>query len=56
MSAHDHDHSAAAGHGHATSDSYTCPMHREVNRPEPGKCPICGMTLVHRAKAAGQNT
>jgi rubrerythrin len=26
---------------------YTCPMHPEVIRNEPGKCPICGMTLVN---------
>ncbi len=25
---------------------YTCPMHPEVVRNEPGKCPKCGMTLV----------
>jgi hypothetical protein len=25
---------------------YTCPMHPEVRSPVPGKCPICGMTLV----------
>ena len=24
---------------------YTCPMHPEVLRDEPGNCPICGMTL-----------
>lgn len=24
---------------------YTCPMHPEVRRPEPGYCPKCGMTL-----------
>lgn len=24
---------------------YTCPMHPEVVRPEPGDCPICGMAL-----------
>jgi Cu+-exporting ATPase len=24
---------------------YTCPMHPEVVRDEPGNCPICGMTL-----------
>ena len=27
----------AAGHG-----PYTCPMHPEVVRPEPGPCPHCG--------------
>ena len=25
---------------------YTCPMHAEIVRAEPGKCPKCGMTLV----------
>jgi hypothetical protein len=25
---------------------YTCPMHPQVRSPVPGKCPICGMTLV----------
>ena len=28
------------------SQSFTCPMHPEIVRPEPGKCPICGMKLV----------
>jgi len=27
---------------------YTCPMHREVHRDQPGQCPKCGMTLVSR--------
>ncbi|HYN79207.1 MAG TPA: heavy metal-binding domain-containing protein [Lamprocystis sp. (in: g-proteobacteria)] len=26
--------------------TYVCPMHPEVVRTEPGKCPICGMDLV----------
>jgi len=26
--------------------TYTCPMHPEIIRNEPGSCPICGMTLV----------
>jgi len=25
---------------------YTCPMHQQVLRDEPGKCPLCGMDLV----------
>ena len=25
---------------------YTCPMHLQVMKDEPGKCPICGMNLV----------
>jgi hypothetical protein len=26
--------------------TYTCPMHPEIERPSPGKCPKCGMDLV----------
>lgn len=28
-----------------TARSYTCPMHPEIAREEPGTCPICGMAL-----------
>ncbi len=31
---------------------YTCPMHPEVIRHEPGSCPICGMALEPRVPAA----
>ena len=24
---------------------YQCPMHAEIKRPAPGRCPICGMNL-----------
>src|SRR5918994_1789550 len=27
---------------------YTCPMHPEIVRDEPGACPICGMALEPR--------
>jgi len=27
---------------------YTCPMHPQVRADKPGKCPICGMTLVKK--------
>ena len=30
--------------------TYTCPMHPEIKRSEPGSCPICGMTLVVASK------
>jgi Cu+-exporting ATPase len=29
----------------ATGGIYTCPMHPEIRRTEPGSCPICGMAL-----------
>ncbi len=32
----------------ATPDLYTCGMHPDVIRHEPGPCPICGMKLVRR--------
>jgi Cu+-exporting ATPase len=47
-----HGHGAAPGGGkHDTVPAgwtgaiYTCPMHPEVRRTEPGSCPICGMGL-----------
>jgi hypothetical protein len=27
---------------------YTCPMHPEVVRAQPGSCPVCGMALEPR--------
>jgi Cu+-exporting ATPase len=32
--------------------TYTCPMHPEVVRSEPGSCPICGMALEPRTVTA----
>ena len=33
-------------HNHNEATKYTCPMHPQIVRDEPGKCPICGMDLV----------
>jgi len=27
---------------------YTCPMHPQITKDKPGKCPICGMDLVKK--------
>ncbi len=27
---------------------YTCPMHPQIHQDKPGKCPICGMTLIKK--------
>lgn len=32
-------------HHHHTA-TYTCPMHPQILRDQPGNCPLCGMTLV----------
>jgi P-type Cu+ transporter len=37
----------------ATSREYTCPMHPQIVRGEPGACPICGMALEPRTVTAG---
>lgn len=31
---------------------YTCPMHPQVRKDEPGNCPICGMKLVKREEGS----
>ena len=33
-------------HVHQEGVSYTCSMHPQINQPEPGSCPICGMALI----------
>jgi|GEM_PF-4344130 len=35
------------------AQQYTCPMHPEVLKDAPGKCPKCGMKLVE--KTSGKN-
>jgi P-type Cu+ transporter len=37
-----------AGHAASPGAIYTCPMHPEIARSEPGACPICGMALEPR--------
>lgn len=34
---------------------YTCPMHPQIIRDEPGTCPVCGMTLVEALPAKQGN-
>ncbi len=38
-----------------TQTEYVCPMHPEVVRREPGSCPVCGMDLVPREAAGGND-
>lgn len=37
---------AFAPHSHAAEQLYTCGMHPQIIKKEPGNCPICGMKLV----------
>lgn len=39
-------------HHKATETLYTCPMHPEVVKDAPGKCPGCGMDLIFKAAPA----
>src|SRR6185436_18130379 len=32
--------------GAASSNAYVCPMHADIQRNEPGRCPKCGMKLM----------
>ncbi|MDQ2721292.1 MAG: efflux RND transporter periplasmic adaptor subunit [Bacteroidota bacterium] len=36
----------------ATEETYTCPVHAQIIRHEPGNCPICGMPLVKTENAS----
>lgn len=38
----------APGSAHAEQKVFTCPMHPEIIKDKPGKCPICGMNLVEK--------
>ncbi len=40
-------------HAHDSETTYTCPMHPQIIKNEPGTCPICGMDLVLVNKAHG---
>ncbi len=40
---------------YAAEKIYTCPMHAEIIRNQPGSCPICGMTLVKMEEKGGKS-
>ncbi|PPK85346.1 Cu(I)/Ag(I) efflux system membrane fusion protein [Neolewinella xylanilytica] len=53
----DHASHSADQHAGQTSDSqtWTCSMHPQIQREEPGDCPICGMDLIPLAETAGSD-
>jgi len=48
-----HDHPVSNA-GRSATSLWTCPMHPQVIRHEPGQCPICGMDLVPMESEAGE--
>jgi CopA family copper-resistance protein len=42
--------------GAQTKTIWTCPMHPQIKMDKPGKCPICGMTLVKKTVKVPQPT
>lgn len=50
---HDHQHVDSAPLQTGPGAKWTCPMHPEIVRDEPGDCPICGMALVPIAGTGG---
>lgn len=38
-----------------TEEIWTCSMHPQIRKNEPGKCPICGMDLIPAATSSGGN-
>ncbi|NQV16815.1 heavy metal translocating P-type ATPase [bacterium] len=44
---HEHEHESEnhKQHKHSSSNTYTCPMHPEIEEEGPGSCPKCGMAL-----------
>jgi hypothetical protein len=42
----------AREHAAPMAETYICPMHPQVVKNAPGKCPICGMTLVKKEHVA----
>ncbi len=49
----EHDHKDHVMPAETNKVIYTCPMHPEVRKTEPGKCPGCGMDLIPEKKSAG---
>jgi len=48
MQKHDKASHDMKDHKKEMSMTYTCPMHPEVVKNQPGKCPKCGMDLVEK--------
>ncbi|MFZ1678730.1 MAG: copper-translocating P-type ATPase, partial [Saprospiraceae bacterium] len=48
---HEEKASVEVTHADSSFKKYTCPMHPQIIQDGPGKCPLCGMTLVPLSKS-----
>ena len=48
-----HDHSSEGEAASQEPQIWTCSMHPQIQQPEPGDCPICGMDLIPLVKGGG---
>jgi len=46
---------AADTHSHDENTVWTCSMHPQIRKEEPGKCPICGMDLIPLRSGGGSS-
>ncbi len=46
----------AAHKTETAKEIYTCPMHPEIIKDKPGKCPVCGMALVKKETAGKKSS
>ena len=52
----EHDHSAMIESKSEAAAIWTCSMHPQIQRNEPGDCPICGMDLIPQTRASNDPT
>ena len=51
-----HSANESKNHQHAADEQiWTCSMHPQIRKNEPGDCPICGMDLIPLADKANDN-
>ena len=52
---HEHHVEAPTSQASPAAEVYSCLMHPQIKEAKPGKCPICGMTLVKQPPKAQEH-
>ena len=52
---HEHHMEAPTSEASPAAEVYSCLMHPQIKETKPGKCPICGMTLVKQPPKAQEH-